>query len=137
MDLSFLHYIKILELINYILFQSLFLWIFRSYLHKLMTDYVIIEKFQSLFLWIFRSYLEPVVAGCNFQGTVSILVLMDLSFLLIQVIEDCSNVLNEFQSLFLWIFRSYDLCERSTIGFNSTVSILVLMDLSFLRSEFY
>ena len=48
-------------------FQSLFLWIFRSYsLHKLMVDYVVIE-FQSLFLWIFRSYIDVAPSTLSFK----------------------------------------------------------------------
>ena len=36
-------------------FQSLFLWIFRSYV-QLLTQSDKMVRFQSLFLWIFRSY---------------------------------------------------------------------------------
>ena len=66
--------------------------------------------FQSLFLWIFRSY---VLVSMNYESLklgVSILVLMDLSFLPV---------------------RCYCL-----FSVQSNVSILVLMDLSFLRTEF-
>ena len=38
----------------------------------------------------------------------------------------------EFQSLFLWIFRSYTLTGELRIDDGRHVSILVLMDLSFL-----
>ena len=38
-------------------FQSLFLWIFRSYSGAVSTLDRVRELFQSLFLWIFRSYL--------------------------------------------------------------------------------
>ena len=38
-------------------FQSLFLWIFRSYLSPATVAASEPPMFQSLFLWIFRSYL--------------------------------------------------------------------------------
>ena len=112
-------------------FQSLFLWIFRSYEKKMISQFRYNNKFQSLFLWIFRSYKND---------------LLDIT---------CDGVM--FQSLFLWIFRSYTISSQSKcqkrLRFNPcsygsfvltwllrmqknwfrSVSILVLMDLSFLR----
>ena len=63
------------------LFQSLFLWIFRSYemLYARLNN--LPYEFQSLFLWIFRSYWIDAIDNNGFKF--------------------------EFQSLFLWIFRSY------------------------------
>ena len=63
--------------------------------------------FQSLFLWIFRSYIRRTVDSAYSSYPVSILVLMDLPFLLIKI-EDIMLDMELFQSLFLWIFRSYD-----------------------------
>ena len=65
---------------------------------------------------------------------VSILVLMDLPFLLrFQTIRQ--YILSWFQSLFLWIFRSY-LKMKYIIEYGTfEVSILVLMDLPFLRAS--
>ena len=88
-------------------FQSLFLWIFRSYNNLLITfksstpsfnpcsygssvltckKYHVFgikyRRFQSLFLWIFRSYSD--------------------------MIQELREIKLQFQSLFLWIFRSYD-----------------------------
>ncbi len=40
------------------LFQSLFLWIFRSYLKGTIAMVEALGMFQSLFLWIFRSYRD-------------------------------------------------------------------------------
>ena len=37
-----------------------------------------------------------------------------------------------FQSLFLWIFRSYEVYEGELVKIDKLVSILVLMDLPFL-----
>ena len=67
-----------------------------------------IRKFQSLFLWIFRSHLPGIPGEIRHNSEiVSILVLMDLSFL--HILVDILMVLE------------------------MTVSILVLMDLSFLH----
>ena len=105
MDLSFLQTGIICIIYSTSKFQSLFLWIFRSY------ENIVIKKttgqegfnpcsygsfvltadaafeeyktltFQSLFLWIFRSYNMKMQFIADFLGL--------------------------FQSLFLWIFRSY------------------------------
>ena len=113
------------------------------------------SPFQSLFLWIFRSY-RVTLRVWKMRFLVSILVLMDLPFLLVNTVywifamkrfNPCSygsSVLTlrrgavlllhwiEFQSLFLWIFRSY-LKINKTRGGSGSVSILVLMDLPFLH----
>ena len=120
-----------------------------------------INEFQSLFLWIFRSYLLAIINILMIQILVSILVLMDLSFLQIVLypnkeydIEFQSLFLwifrsyapkkadkevkeETFQSLFLWIFRSYPLKSAGINQNPAVVSILVLMDLSFLHEENY
>ncbi len=108
----------------------MFLWIFRSYKwFKKRVSYQG-KTFQSLFLWIFRSYkwLENTSRSasvrfnpCSYGSfvltkaarnaytvtqRVSILVLMDLSFLRSKWLENTSRT-DLFQSLFLWIFRSY------------------------------
>ena len=44
-----------------------------------------VAKFQSLFLWIFRSYVVSAIFNALAITAVSILVLMDLSFLLLKV----------------------------------------------------
>ena len=89
-----------------VVFQSLFLWIFRSYKKSkclikkrlqgfnpcsygsfvLTADMLVnpvkeVAKFQSLFLWIFRSYVVSAIFNALAITAVSILVLMDLSFL--------------------------------------------------------
>ena len=87
------------------MFQSLFLWIFRSYMAICICILINYIGFQSLFLWIFRSYIYFYIDNAGKLSTVSILVLMDLSFLQI---------------------------EDSYYNINGYVSILVLMDLSFL-----
>ena len=63
MDLSFLR-------TNYdslerqlIPFQSLFLWIFRSYMTTTIETTNAMTAFQSLFLWIFRSYKKFINIG--------------------------------------------------------------------------
>ena len=154
MDLPFLHMELNKNLEKVLEFQSLFLWIFRSYTGKEMTFVNGISEFQSLFLWIFRSY-KVVDGEIGFAESVSILVLMDLPFLqrttydnklVIIGFNPCSygsSVLtmqefkitsdeSGFQSLFLWIFRSYSLPEWTLTGME-LVSILVLMDLPFLQ----
>ena len=95
------------------------------------------------------------ISGRN--ASVSILVLMDFSFL--HAVEvSYGKFLESFQSLFLWIFRSYPFIYTLTLSilqsFNpcsygssvltgreglrqlklACISILVLMDLSFLRT---
>ena len=62
-------------------FQSLFLWIFRSYVLNKLTISTFKVEFQSLFLWIFRSYLVLIFLPFQNILAVSILVLMDLPFL--------------------------------------------------------
>ena len=89
-------------------------------------------KFQSLFLWIFRSYLSVVFNFGGLDNPVSILVLMDLSFLQ-KILDEITERLVEFQSLFLWIFRSYA-TTTELLSVEIPVSILVLMDLSFLQN---
>ena len=56
MDLSFLHENYGNDAAYSEVFQSLFLWIFRSYLVNILFIVLVIIQFQSLFLWIFRSY---------------------------------------------------------------------------------
>ena len=106
MDLSFLPSNEIEDLKIGYEFQSLFLWIFRSYIIRRKYNENNENTFQSLFLWIFRSYQY--------------------------VDQDKVLDVNEFQSLFLWIFRSYVLIVLNIGKVWSRVSILVLMDLSFL-----
>ena len=137
------------------MFQSLFLWIFRSYLLCL-PQWLFQGPFQSLFLWIFRSYEKMATFRKIHTEFVSILVLMDLPFLQKYITEIVAEQVQLFQSLFLWIFRSYvpGRCQhkRKLPGFQSLflwifrsywehmlqdrrhdVSILVLMDLPFLQ----
>ena len=68
------------------------------------------NMFQSLFLWIFRSYkqaqemikdLEKRFNPCSYGSSV-----------LTNKKEVVQEALQEFQSLFLWIFRSYEHVER-------------------------
>ena len=92
----------------------------------------IIVKFQSLFLWIFRSYTLLSESIYGIWLLVSLLVLMDLSFLQKEFIEDGGYIF-KFQSLFLWIFRSYSNSDYRVYSDPMHVSILVLMDLSFLH----
>ena len=66
--------------------------------------------------------------------SVSILVLMDLPFLHNIAVTLQVNPL-PFQSLFLWIFRSYRIFKNYKRSSKSEVSILVLMDLPFLQSR--
>ena len=132
MDLSFLHTIMNGMQGMQGKFQSLFLWIFRSYtlLHSCIIcrisksfnpcsygSFVLTylnemlyarlnNMFQSLFLWIFRSYTTQTTTIAALRDLVSILVLMDLSFLLYEKNGRWMDDI-EFQSLFLWIFRSY------------------------------
>ena len=56
MDLSFLLLIQLHIIRRCKKFQSLFLWIFRSYKYGENNVDKGIPMFQSLFLWIFRSY---------------------------------------------------------------------------------
>ena len=58
---------------------------------------------------------------------------MDLSFLHRDYNINSLLVVRGFQSLFLWIFRSYILSRFCTPIGTKFVSILVLMDLSFLH----
>ncbi len=110
MDLPFLRDFYTQNSSGRLMFQSLFLWIFRSYTVEEIEDLKIGYEFQSLFLWIFRSY--------KFKNGKIVL------------------YPNKFQSLFLWIFRSYTLLSESIYGIWLLVSLLVLMDLSFLQKEF-
>ena len=116
--------------------------------------------FQSLFLWIFRSYALNYDDYLQQGVDVSILVLMDLPFLqpswlphrkkLAGCFNPCSygssvltkmkNTMKQvqvylFQSLFLWIFRSYTLTQLhnviKTLSFNPCSygsSVLTLME---------
>ena len=82
-----------------------------SFLHMKQVEFKnMLAGFQSLFLWIFRSYAASEKEINKFLESVSILVLMDFPFL-----QDCTRnqliKLEEFQSLFLWIFRSYKLLQ--------------------------
>ena len=137
MDLSFLHNMKSNEFNSMVKFQSLFLWIFRSYKTWVNSLEIIVRKFQSLFLWIFRSYGNRGSGIIYRIERVSILVLMDLSFLHIdKLVDDLRFARWGFQSLFLWIFRSYiNQFIYCVINVNG-VSILVLMDLSFLQNGY-
>ena len=104
-----------------------------SFLHGTsMTDIKNEIPFQSLFLWIFRSYWSVVFNFGGLDNPVSILVLMDLSFLQ-KILDEITERLVEFQSLFLWIFRSYA-TTTELLSVEIPVSILVLMDLSFLQN---
>ena len=89
-------------------FQSLFLWIFRSYTLNKLTISTFKVEFQSLFLWIFRSY-QIEMSNMSFTPHV-------------------------FQSLFLWIFRSYGRGLSPMWTIDPNVSILVLMDFPFLQN---
>ena len=114
--------------------------------------------FQSLFLWIFRSYADLEDELRVYKQNVSILVLMDLPFLQSHIagmenaifgFNPCSygssvltsqyGILNfcdeAFQSLFLWIFRSYFEAWSGATTTLDRVSILVLMDLPFLPQD--
>ena len=105
MDLSFLLLIQLHIIRRCKKFQSLFLWIFRSYKYGENNVDKGIPMFQSLFLWIFRSYASrnvdlpflPVRFNPCSYGSSVLTRLIDLFKL--------SN--DRFQSLFLWIFRSY------------------------------
>ena len=136
-------------------FQSLFLWIFRSYLEEIRQLDKIINAFQSLFLWIFRSYNTMSLLNTNNNSSfnpcsygssvltfakiqnsarwnsVSILVLMDLPFLPVPevniIIFICVSILVLMDLPFL--LRKSPSYIRSL----KEVSILVLMDLPFLR----
>ena len=109
MDLPFLRTDEAVYRIQQCRFQSLFLWIFRSYVEFYSTKEEAVKKFQSLFLWIFRSYKLIQKFMKNWKIIVSILVLMDLPFLLKK--------------------------EQESIFYTVQVSILVLMDLPFLHAE--
>ena len=94
-------------------FQSLFLWIFRSYTSIWQTLTRWLTRFQSLFLWIFRSYDLIRCWVCQDKSVVSILVLMDLPFLHNKALTIVLKY-KRFQSLFLWIFRSYSIMTSTT-----------------------
>ena len=137
------------------MFQSLFLWIFRSYRLGRWHTYALPDCFNPC------SYGSSVLTEKiryykSVYQIVSILVLMDLPFLP-SVYMTKDEILKLFQSLFLWIFRSYEKSNfeklPTGLSFNPCsygssvltrwtitlcqakrpVSILVLMDLPFLR----
>ena len=133
-----------------------------SYGSFVLTDYVIIEKksqryeFQSLFLWIFRSYRFIFQSNQRLYVFVSILVLMDLSFLLKRDYSNGGSIRNVSILVLMdlpflqhkpWIktfqLISFNPCSYGSFVLTSNaqrifkrileVSILVLMDLSFLH----
>ena len=79
------------------------------------------------------SFLHSIFLPFAILVDVSILVLMDFSFL--QKYEEHRRklLIDKFQSLFLWIFRSYNKLLIEIPNAAEYVSILVLMDFSFLR----
>ena len=88
-------------------------------------------RFQSLFLWIFRSYVQKKTTklcpkSCFNPCSYGSSVLTDNGFLIKRKGTDW------FQSLFLWIFRSYEKENLYISISKESVSILVLMDLPFL-----
>ncbi len=116
------------------------------------------NKQVSILVLMDLSFLQTEILDiCRDLSAVSILVLMDLSFLqriffLTSKSTKCVSILvlmdlsflrkrrkNQweywfmFQSLFLWIFRSYTKERWKMSIYTKMVSILVLMDLSFLR----
>ena len=116
-------------------FQSLFLWIFRSYDLRLEIQFFSVV-FVSILVLMDLPFLQRLsMKYMAEKALVSILVLMDLPFLRYQVSYEC-ECMNMFQSLFLWIFRSY-LSERKRYTVDPNVSILVLMDLPFLHTKQY
>ena len=113
-------------------FQSLFLWIFRSY--KLVKDNMLLsavyvsilvlmdlpflqvdssqarkfDKQVSILVLMDLPFLQYLMTMTFlFTMKVSILVLMDLPFLHVEITINDIFIPYEFQSLFLWIFRSY------------------------------
>ena len=131
MDLSFLLLIQLHIIRRCKKFQSLFLWIFRSYKYGENNVDKGIPMFQSLFLWIFRSYASrnvdlpflPVRFNpCSYGSSVLTQIISSQSKCQKRCFNPCSygsSVLTaymtaetiekvlRFQSLFLWIFRSY------------------------------
>ena len=87
------------------MFQSLFLWIFRSY-DVTNTKLEKAKEVSILVLMDFPFLQEGEVAMIREYVEVSILVLMDFPFLL-NSMKELKQYWKQFQSLFLWIFRSY------------------------------
>ena len=88
--------------------------------------------FQSLFLWIFRSYLLSKVQISLSAKSVSILVLMDLSFL--QNVRTDVKANHQRVSILVLMDLSFLQSILDELMKNTfKVSILVLMDLSFLQ----
>ena len=87
-------------------FQSLFLWIFRSYTLKELSQTDI--DTLSFNPCSYGSFVltKAIEEEKQYGIYVSILVLMDLSFLQ-KSLDIIADMLVKFQSLFLWIFRSY------------------------------
>ena len=104
-----------------------------SFLQQRDLHYIVSESSVSILVLMDLSFLRmSQLAIIYYIYKVSILVLMDLSFLQAYTTSQY-QAHGQFQSLFLWIFRSY---RRETGGIrclNRCVSILVLMDLSFLH----
>ncbi len=109
MDLPFLQELWMILWTFLTKFQSLFLWIFRSYEYFVHCIGYNSFGFQSLFLWIFRYYSDLYRKNHKMASEVSILVLMDLPFLHYVRLNIYRVMDILFQSLFLWIFRSYKL----------------------------
>ena len=125
--------------------------------HKFIFDRLSRNKVSILVLMDLSFLQRMKKAKKRLKNVVSILVLMDLSFLRVEIVEK-QNLQIKFQSLFLWIFRSYfqsydtivacyqrfNPCSYGSFVLTSwnhkrlhwksiLVSILVLMDLSFLH----
>ena len=82
MDLPFLHTKLVARFFQWTAFQSLFLWIFRSYDFKRFTK--ALEDYVSILVLMDLPFLQKFPASLLQDLTVSILVLMDLPFLHIQ-----------------------------------------------------
>ena len=104
MDLPFLHTKLVARFFQWTAFQSLFLWIFRSYDFKRFTK--ALEDYVSILVLMDLPFLLKMTGTLN-RKKVSILVLMDLPFLQMLAMD----------------------YESLKLG----VSILVLMDLPFLH----
>ena len=110
---------------QYVLFQSLFSWMFRSkpelYLIKTETG------FQSLFSWMFRSKF-PMLLRVQFHPAVSILVLVDVS-LEAPTLMYLSDIKQGFNPCSRGCFARSGIIRSGYRGIEP-VSILVLVDVS-------
>ena len=130
MDLSFLQAIKVTIVKNDKKFQSLFLWIFRSY--KKQTEKIVNFRhtFQSLFLWIFRSYIKMEQRSLKINKSFNPCSYGSFVLTYNQLKYE-SNFLKSFNpcSYGSFVLTKKERQQRRRL---LRVSILVLMDLSFL-----